>query len=116
MTAESQFSADDHRAFNREGAAFDKGETFSGVPYDVALAAVEKIRPLVPEGVTMAGFALRWILMDAGVTVVIPGAKNAAQARANAAAGELPALSDATMAALADLYRTDIAPHVHHLW
>ncbi len=116
MTAESAFAADDHRTFNREGAAFDKGETFSGVPFDVALRAVEKIRPLVPEGVTMAAFALRWILMDAGVTVVIPGAKTAAQARANAAAGEVPALSEATMAALADLYRTDIAPHVHHLW
>jgi aryl-alcohol dehydrogenase-like predicted oxidoreductase len=116
MTAESAFAADDHRAFNREGAAFDKGETFSGVPFDVALRAVEKIRPLVPEGVTMAAFALRWILMDAGVTVVIPGAKNAAQARANAAAGAVPALSDTTMAALAELYRTDIAPHVHHLW
>lgn len=116
MTAESAFAADDHRTFNREGAAFDKGETFSGVPFDVALRAVEKIRPLVPEGVTMAAFALRWILMDSGVTVVIPGAKNAAQARANAAAGAVPALSDATMAALAELYRTDIAPHVHHLW
>lgn len=116
MTAESAFAADDHRAFNREGAAFDKGETFSGVPFDVALAAVEKIRPLVPEGVTMAGFALRWILMDPPVTVVIPGAKTAAQARANAAAGAVPALSDAAMAALAELYRTDIAPHVHHLW
>lgn len=116
MTADSTFAADDHRSFNREGAAFDKGETFSGVPFDAALAAVEEIRPLVPDGISMAALALRWILMDPAVTVAIPGAKSAAQARANAAAGELPALSDATMQALDTLYRTRIAPHVHHLW
>jgi aryl-alcohol dehydrogenase-like predicted oxidoreductase len=116
MTADSAFAADDHRAFNREGAAFDKGETFSGVPFDVALEAVEEIRPLVPAGVPMAAFALRWILMDPAVTVVIPGAKNAAQAQANAAAGDLPPLPEAVMQALADLYAARIAPHVHHLW
>ena len=116
MTAETAFAPDDHRAFNREGAAFDKGETFAGVPYDVALAAVEGVRALLPEGVSMADFALRWILMDAGVTVVIPGARSAAQAGANAGASALPALPEATMAALRELYETRIAPHVHHLW
>jgi aryl-alcohol dehydrogenase-like predicted oxidoreductase len=113
---DSSFAADDHRSFNRDGAAFDKGETFSGVPFDVALAAVEKIRPLVPEGSSMAALALRWILMDPAVTVVIPGAKTAAQARANAAAGELPSLPAPTMEALTALYREEIAPNVHHLW
>ena len=116
MTAQTAFAADDHRAFNRDGAAFDKGETFSGVPFETALAAVEAIRPLLPAGVPMAAFALRWCLMDPAATTVIPGARNAAQARANAAAADLPPLPEATMQALAALYRDRIAPHVHHLW
>jgi aryl-alcohol dehydrogenase-like predicted oxidoreductase len=116
MSAESSFAVDDHRAFNRDGAAFDKGETFSGVPFDIALAAVEDIRPLVPEGTTMAALALRWILMEPAITVAIPGAKTVAQAHANAAAAELPPLPEETMVALETLYRTRIAPHVHHLW
>ncbi|MDP4032928.1 MAG: aldo/keto reductase, partial [Pseudorhodobacter sp.] len=93
MTKDSQFAADDHRAFNRNGEAFDKGETFSGVPFDVALEAVEALRPLVPQGTAMSAFALRWILMEQAVTVVIPGAKTPAQARANAAAADLPGLT-----------------------
>ena len=116
MSAASRFAPDDHRAFNREGAAFDKGETFSGVPFEVGLAAVEEIRPFVPKGTTMAAFALRWCLMDPAVTVVIPGARNAGQARANAAAGGLAPLPPATMEALAAIYHARIAPHVHHLW
>ncbi|MFM2367120.1 MAG: hypothetical protein RIR95_1728 [Pseudomonadota bacterium] len=116
MTATTAFAADDHRAFNREGQAFDKGETFSGVPYDVALDAVEEIRKLVPENVTMAQFALRWILMQDAVSVVIPGAKNAAQAAANASASDVSALTPDQMGALKELYVTRIAPHVHQLW
>ncbi len=114
MSASSTFAADDHRSFNRNGEAFDKGETFSGVPFDVALAAVEELRPLVPQGSSMAAFALRWILMEEAVTVVIPGAKSPAQARANAA--EVAALPHATMAAARDIYQRLIAPHVQHLW
>lgn len=118
MTATTPFAADDHRAFNRDGAAFDKGETFSGVPYDVALDAVEEIRRLLPQGVTMAQFALRWILMQQAVTVVIPGAKSAAQAQANASASasDIAALSPDVMSALGKLYDQQIAPHVHHYW
>jgi len=116
MKADTTFAADDHRHFNREGQAFDKGETFAGVPYDVALQAVEEIRPLVPAGVTMAQFALRWILMNDAVTTVIPGAKNREQAQANAAASDLPPLTDATMTALRALYLDKIAPFVHHAW
>jgi aryl-alcohol dehydrogenase-like predicted oxidoreductase len=116
MTAATTFAADDHRHFNREGQAFDKGETFAGVPYELALKAVDEIRPLVPEGVTMAQFALRWILMNQGVTTVIPGAKNAEQAKANNAASDLPPLTDAAMSALRALYLEKIAPHVHHQW
>jgi aryl-alcohol dehydrogenase-like predicted oxidoreductase len=116
MNANTRFAADDHRHFNREGQAFDKGETFAGVPYDVALEAVEEIRSLVPQGVSMAQFALRWILMNQGVTTVIPGAKNAEQAQANNAASELPALTDRTMAALREIYLKKVAPFVHQRW
>lgn len=116
LTRDSKFSPDDHRHFNRHGEAFDVGETFAGVPYDVALEAVDAIRPLVPANTTMAAFALRWILMENAVSVVIPGAKSRAQAEANAAASALPALDPATMDKLRALYRDKIAPHVHHRW
>jgi aryl-alcohol dehydrogenase-like predicted oxidoreductase len=116
LRADTAFAADDHRAFNRHGEAFDMGETFSGVPYDVALEAVEALRPLVPGGASMAQFALRWILMDPAVTVVIPGAKSAEQARANGAADGLAALSPATMDAARAVYDRLVAPHVHHRW
>jgi aryl-alcohol dehydrogenase-like predicted oxidoreductase len=116
MSADSTFAADDHRSFNRNGEAFDKGETFSGVPFDVALEAVEELRTLVPADVPMAAFALRWILMEPAVTVVIPGAKTAAQAQANAAADALPPLSPQVMQAAREVYDRRIAPHVHHLW
>ncbi len=116
MTKDSTFAADDHRHFNRNGEAFDKGETFSGVPFDVALEAVEALRPLVPGGLPMAAFALRWILMDSAVSVVIPGAKSAQQARANAAAAQVPALTDETMAAARAVYDRLIAPHVQAHW
>lgn len=110
------FADDDHRKFNRHGEAFDVGETFAGVPFDVGLAAVEEIRRVVPEGVAMAAFALRWILMENAVSVVIPGARNADQARANAAAADLPPIPAATMEAIREIYRTKIAPHVHQRW
>ena len=116
MTAQSQFAADDHRSFNRNGEAFDKGETFSGVPYDIALQAVEELRPLVPQGATMAEFALRWILMEDAVTVVIPGAKSPAQAQANAKADALAPLPAATMEKAREIYARLIAPEVHGSW
>jgi aryl-alcohol dehydrogenase-like predicted oxidoreductase len=112
----STFAADDHRNFNRHGEAFDAGETFAGVPHDVALEAVEAIRPLVPEGVSMAAFALRWILMADAISVVIPGAKSRQQTQANVAASELASLSPPTMQALRSIYQQHIARHVHHRW
>src|SRR5271166_3128080 len=112
---DTRFEETDHRQFNRHGEAFDVGETFSGVPYDVGLAAVERMRPLVGRG-TMAQFALRWILMFDAVTVVIPGARNAAQARSNAEAADLPPLKPETMAELKTIYDRDIWPHVHQRW
>ena len=116
MKRDTQFAADDHRTFNRHGEAFDVGETFAGVPYDVALDAVEALRPLVPGGATMAALALRWILMNEAVSVVIPGARTPDQAAANAAAAELAPLSPPLMAAIRSIYEERIAPHVHHRW
>lgn len=116
MTAQTAFSPDDHRSYNRHGEAFDMGETFSGVPYQVGLAAVEELRTLVPEGVTMAQWALRWILMFDQVSVVIPGAKNPGQARDNAAAADLAPLSAESMEAVRRVYDNLIRPHVHHRW
>ncbi|MFB4265239.1 aldo/keto reductase [Nonomuraea sp. GTA35] len=110
------FSADDHRSYNRHGEAFDVGETFSGVDFGTGLEAVRRLAPLVPEGVAMAQFALRWILDQEGVSVVIPGARNPAQARANAAADAVPPLDAATLAAVRDVYDELIRPQVHHRW
>jgi aryl-alcohol dehydrogenase-like predicted oxidoreductase len=112
----SAFPADDHRAFNREGAAFDKGETFSGVDYETGLAAVERLKPLVPHGTTLAQFALQWILAFDAVTCVIPGAKRPAQVADNAAASGRPPLDAATMAAVQEIYDDAIRPLVHHRW
>ena len=116
ITRDTQFANDDHRNFNRHGEAFDVGETFAGVPFDVGLQAVEEVRKLVPAGATMAAFALRWILMSDAVTVVIPGARNAEQAKANAPAANLAPLSADVMAATREIYERLIAPHVHQRW
>lgn len=116
LSRDSVFAADDHRQFNRDGEVFDMGETFSGVPYDAALDAVEELRQFVPAGWTFAEFALRWILMFDAVTCAIPGARNVAQARSNAAAGSLPPLDDQTMAAVRRVYDERIRGLVHSRW
>lgn len=116
MTAESRFAPEDHRAFNREGAAFDRGETFSGVDYATGLQAVEELRALVPAGMTMAQFALRWILMHDAVTCAIPGAKRPSQAEDNVRAADFAPLSAETMRAVQELYEKRIRPLVHHYW
>lgn len=115
-TRETTFGNDDHRNFNRAGAAFDVGETFAGVPFEVGLDAVEDLRPLVPSGATLAQFALRWILDHDAVTTVIPGARNPEQANGNAAAAELQRLDQDTHAQVAKVYEERIAPHVHQRW
>ena len=116
MDRRSSFPPDDHRSYNRDGAAFDVGETFAGVPYEAGLDAVDAIRPLVPEGWTMAQLALRWILMWDEVSTTIPGAKNPQQANDNAAAADLPPIDAETMAHLERLYRDRVGPLVHHRW
>src|SRR5205085_2358329 len=114
LTAASKFEADDHRAFNREGAAFDKGETFSGLDYSIGLEAVEKLRSLVPAGMSMAQFALRWILMFPAVTCAIPGGKTPTQVGENSSAADMPPLSDATLEAVQEIYDGLVRPRVHH--
>jgi aryl-alcohol dehydrogenase-like predicted oxidoreductase len=116
LTKASTFASDDHRSFNRNGEAFDRGETFSGVPYDVGLEAVERLRPLVPEGSTMSQLALKWTLMFEAVSCAIPGAKTPKQARDNAAAADLPPLAPATMAAVRAVYDEKVRPLVHPSW
>ncbi|MEV0620803.1 aldo/keto reductase [Nonomuraea sp. NPDC050404] len=110
------FAADDHRTYNRRGEAFDVGETFSGVDFATGLEAVRRLAPLVPAGVTMAQFALRWVVEQEGVSVVIPGARNPAQATGNADAAAVPPLDAATLAAVRDVYDDLIRPQVHHRW
>lgn len=116
ISPSTKFEADDHRQYNREGAAFDKGETFSGVDFALSLQAVEELRQLVPHGWTMAQFALRWILMFEAVSAAIPGAKRPSQAEDNLAAANLPPISDATMQEICSIYDRLIKPQVHHLW
>jgi aryl-alcohol dehydrogenase-like predicted oxidoreductase len=116
LSRESRFEHDDHRNFNRQGEAFDVGETFSGVDYDTALAAVEEIRQLLPPGLSMAQFALRWILMFDAVTCAIPGGKRPDQVRENCAASGLAPLADEAMGALARIYEAKIRPLVHQRW
>ena len=116
MTPRTTFEADDHRAFNRNGEAFDRGETFAGVDYDAGLQAVEELKAVVPEGMSLVQFALRWILMFDAVTCAIPGAKRPSQAEENAAAADLPPLTDAQMQAARDVYDRHVRELVHHRW
>ena len=110
------FAADDHRNYNRKGEAFDVGETFSGVDYATGLEAVARLRPLVREGETMAQFALRWVIDQPGVTVVIPGARNPEQARANAAVAGLPPLTPEVQHAVRETYDDLVRAQVHDRW
>jgi aryl-alcohol dehydrogenase-like predicted oxidoreductase len=116
LTSKTTFEKTDHRAYNRHGEEFDRGETFSGVDYETGLQAVEKLKALVPSNSSLAQFALRWILMDEAVTCAIPGAKRPTQARENAAAADLPPLDEGTMQAVREVYDSLIRPSVHHYW
>jgi aryl-alcohol dehydrogenase-like predicted oxidoreductase len=110
------FAPDDHRTYNRHGEAFDVGETFSGVPFEVGVQAAKEIAGIAPEGTSTAAFALRWIIDQPGVSVVIPGARNPEQARANAAAAQLPPLTDEQQAAVRRVYDERIREYVQDRW
>lgn len=116
LTRDSVFAQDDHRHFNRHGEVFDVGETFAGVPYEVGLDAVDRLRALVPDDASLANWALRWILMHDAVSCAIPGAKTPEQVAQNACSMDLPPLSRETMAEARRLYDEVIHPHVHERW
>ena len=115
-THDTAFPADDHRNYNRHGAAFDIGETFSGVDFDTGVEAAQEFAALAPAGVTPAQAALRWIIQQPGVTTVIPGARTPDQVIQNASAADLPPLTDAELAAIEDLYDRRIRAQVHGRW
>ena len=116
MSRTSLFQADDHRLFNRQGESFDRGETFSGLDYEIGLQVVDELRPLVPADMTMTQMALRWILMSSAVTCAIPGAKRPAQVDENVRAADQPPLSDEAMSQIRAIYDRLVRPHVHHYW
>ncbi len=116
MTRQTTFSSDDHRNYNRYGQSFDLGETFSGVDFEMGLDAVEELRAAVPEGATMAQFALRWILMFEAVSCAIPGARRPDQAQDNVRAAELPPLTEVHMGRVKDVYDRYIRDQAHHRW
>src|SRR5215208_4237490 len=116
MSRASTFEPDDHRQFNRQGAGFDRGETFSGLDYEIGLQAVEELRDIVPAGMSMSQMALRWILMSPAVTCAIPGANRPSQVQENVSAADLPPLSEETMDQVREIYGKVVRPHVHHYW
>lgn len=115
-TESTTFAADDHRTYNRSGEAFDVGETFAGVPFEVGVAAAREVSALTPPGFSAAQLALRWVIDQPGVSVVIPGARSPEQARANAGAADVPPLDAATLSALEAIYDRRIRGHVHDRW
>jgi aryl-alcohol dehydrogenase-like predicted oxidoreductase len=116
MTPQSTFTPDDHRHFNRHGEAFDVGETFSGVPFEVGLQAVEALKAALPVGYSLAQAALRWITMFDAVTCAIPGAKRPAQAAQNVGAADLAPLPAPFLDKVNEVYDRYIREHVHHRW
>ena len=116
MSRATRFKSDDHRAYNRKGAAFDRGETFAGVDYAKGLEAVEQLRQILPHGMTMPQFALRWILMHDAVSCTIPGAKTPEQVEENCSASATPRLSRGVMRQVREVYDTLIRDSVHQRW
>jgi aryl-alcohol dehydrogenase-like predicted oxidoreductase len=116
MTRQTSFEQGDHRGSNRQGEWFDRGETFSGLDYETGLQAVEELRPLVPQEMSMTQLALRWILMAEAVTCAIPGAKRSSQVEENVQAADLPPLSVETMEGIRAIYERLVRPRVQHYW
>jgi aryl-alcohol dehydrogenase-like predicted oxidoreductase len=116
LKPDTHFTRNDHRQYNRHGEAFDRGETFSGVDYEIGLKAVEELRAICPPGMSMTQFALRWILMFDAVSCAIPGAKNPAQVNENFIVSDLPPLTDQIVAQVRTIYDEKIRSLVHHYW
>ena len=116
MTKATTFEKDDHRLFNRHGEGWDRGETFSGVDYELGLSVVERLRPLVPEGFTLGDLALRWILDFDAVTATIPGAKRPDQVEKNVRPSDLAPLGSELHEKLRLIYVESVREHVHHFW
>jgi aryl-alcohol dehydrogenase-like predicted oxidoreductase len=112
MSMDTRFVEGDHRHFNRDGAQFNVGETFAGLPYEKGVELANELKADLPEGMDMAGMSLRWILDHEAVTAVIPGASSPAQARANAAAAALSPLSAEVHAGLSAFYREKVREHI----
>lgn len=115
-SADTEFESGDHRKENRNGEWFDRGETFAGVPFETGIEAVNKIEELFPDQENLAPVALKWILMNERVSVVIPGASKEYQVRSNSGASDISEISQNKMKAIRDIYDSDIKPHVHQLW
>ncbi|MFO7177552.1 MAG: aldo/keto reductase [Pseudomonadota bacterium] len=116
MGRDTVFAPGDHRRENRDGQLFDKGETFSGIPYELGLELVEELRPLVPQGYTLAQLALAWILSHDAVTTVIPGGRRPEQVDENTSAVDFPPLSPEARKKITDLYEQRVRPLVHQRW
>ena len=116
MTRETSFEKDDHRNYNREGQAFDRGETFAGVDYEKGLQAVEELKRIKPKDFTMAQFALKWILMHDAVSCTIPGAKRPSQVEDNCRASDLPDLSEQVLDGVREIYEKYVKADVHYRW
>ena len=116
MSRDRQFPDDDHRNFNREGEAFDRGETFAGVDFETGLNAAEELKQIVPEGHTLAQLALRWILDHPTVSCAIPGGKRSSQIEDNVAAADMQPLSEKVSERAREIYESHIRPQVHQHW
>ncbi len=110
------FAEGDHRFFNREGKHFDKGETFSGIPYEKGLAAVDQLKAIFPDRENLAPTALKWIIAHEEVSCVIPGASKSSQLSSNLSTFDLPALTKDQMSQIEGIYESAVKPDVHHLW
>jgi len=116
MNNDTAFEKNDHKYYNRHSEAFDVGETFAGVPFNIGLEAVEELKKIKPEGMSMAQFAVKWILMHNAVSTVIPGGKKIYQVEDNAGASELPPLSKDVMVQVKGIYEEFIKKYVHDRW
>jgi aryl-alcohol dehydrogenase-like predicted oxidoreductase len=112
MTTATTFPADDHRNYNRDGAAFNVGKTFAGLPFDKGIELTDALRAFVPEGLSFADFSQRWILDHPAVTTVITGASRPDQATRNARVSDLPPLAPELHARLRDFYASEVAAHI----